>query len=393
MEQKKPSVEYILTHLGEEDAANTHFGAVIPPIFETSLHVFPDIETMFDYRPGEKGHFLYGRSANPTTRLLEEKLAALEGADDAVCFASGMAAISSAILHCVAPGAHVVTIKNVYGPTHSFFSDYLKKYGVETTFVSGTDPDEFERAIRPNTKLFYLENPTSLVMEVLDLKAIIKMAKARGIMTAIDNTWATPVNQRPLDLGIDISLHTMSKYIGGHSDLIGGVLCANAQIVAAVRGSERELFGGILGPFEAWLAIRGLRTMKLRAERSGANALAVAEFLDKHPRVSRVHYPLLRTHPQYALASAQLRGGTGLLSVEIDAPVEDVMKVANALELFRLGVSWGGFESLCCMPMAKMTEEEARDRNGARQLLRLYCGIEEISELIADVERALAVLD
>lgn len=389
MEQKRLTDEYILTHLGEESAADMHFGAVIPPIFETSLHVFPDIETMLD---NPDGRFVYGRGSNPTVKLLEDKLAALEGADGALCFGSGMAAISAAILHSAKPGSHVITVKNVYGPTRALLAEYLEEYGVEVTFVSGTDLDELERAIRPNTKLFYLESPTSLVMEVLNLKAIVKLAKARGIMTALDNTWATPLYQKPLSLGIDISLHTMSKYIGGHSDIIGGVLCARQEIIDSVRTKERDLFGGILGPFEAWLAIRGLRTMKLRAERSGANALAVAKFLDAHPRVKRVNYPMLESNSDYALAKEQMKGGTGLLSVEIDATPDEVIKVANRLELFRKGVSWGGFESLCVMAMYKLTDEEAKDRNGCRQLLRLYCGIEDEGELLFDIERALSIL-
>lgn len=390
MTAEQRDIAYICTHLGEENAAAVHLGAVVPPIFQTSLHVFDDIEDLLGYDVEDsRGRYFYGRVDNPTTVLLEQKLAALEAADGALCFASGMAAISAAILHAVRPGGHVVTVHNVYGPARSFLSGYLKRYGVEVSYVSGMESAEFERAIRPNTCLFYLESPTSAVLELQDLEAVSAIARAHGIMTAIDNTWATPIHQNPLQLGIDIVVHTMSKYIGGHSDIIGGALCARSEIISAVKTGERELIGGILGPFDSWLALRGLRTMPARLAQSGRSGRAVAAYLQSQARVRRVNYPGLEGTAQYELARRQMRGGCGLLSFELDGTVEQSMAFADRLRLFRKGVSWGGFESLVCMPMFKLGDEEARSRNANRNLIRLYCGLEDEQALLEDVEHAL----
>lgn len=390
LKQEEYSIDYICTHLGEENAADINFGAVIPPIFATSLHVFPDMEGLLSFNPQHPdGKYIYGRVENPTVWLLEKKLAALEKAGGALCFASGMAAITSAVLHCVKPGDHIISIANAYGPTRSFFETMLVKYGVKTTYIGGSDPAEFEEHTKDNTVMYYLESPSTAVMELQDLSAITQIARAKGIKTVIDNTWATPVYQQPLVMGVDIVVHTMSKYIGGHSDIIGGVLCADADIIQQVKANERELLGGIIGPFEAWLAVRGLRTLSSRLSRSSQNALAVAGFLDAHPRVRRINYPGIPSHHQYALACRQMSGSSGLLSFELDDTPENSIVLANRLNMFRKGVSWGGFESLVCMPMYKLTDEEARGRNSHRNLIRLYCGLEYQEDLLSDIAQAL----
>lgn len=389
---KKPeySAEYICTHLGEENIADQNFGAVVPPLYATSLHVFKSAEDLlgFDSEAPEK-QYLYGRVDNPTVNLLEKKLAALEGAEGALCFASGMAAISSAVLHCVKPGDHLVSVSNAYGPARRFFDSMLKKIGVEVSYVTGSDPEDFRKALRENTTLFYLESPTSCVMELQDLAAVSAIAKERGVKTVIDNTWATPIYQKPLALGVDIVVHTMSKYIGGHSDIIGGALCAEGATIAAIKREERELLGGIIGPFEAWLAIRGLRSMPARLEKSGKNAQQVAEFLEKHPRVRKVNYPGLPSFSQYELGQRQMSGYSGLLSFEMQGTPEESIAIANRLEIFRRGVSWGGFESLVCLPTYNYSEEEAARQNTSRNLLRIYCGLEDAETLIADLRQAL----
>ena len=390
LEKQEYSTEYICTHLGEENAASINYGAVVPPIYATSLHVFETMHELLDFDAQKpQGQYIYGRVDNPTVCLLERKLAALEKADGALCFSSGMAAITAAILHCVKPGSHAVTVENVYGPARLFFESYLQKFGVEVTFVSGMDTEEFAQAVRPNTTLFYLESPTSAVFELQDLQSVAAIARQHGIKTVVDNTWATPVYQQPLTLGIDITLHTMSKYIGGHSDLIGGVLCAREEIIREIKRSERELIGGILGPFEAWLALRGLRTMPAKLAASGRNAMAVAQLLEASPRVRRVNYPGLASHRQYALAKKQMSGSSGLLSFELNAAADEAVAFADKLQLFRKGVSWGGFESLVCMPMYKYSDEEARRHNSVRGLIRLYCGIENTDDLLADIQAAL----
>lgn len=384
------SANYICTHLGEEDAAQLNYGAVIPPIYATSLHVFDDMEGLLGFDPEQTGgKFIYGRVENPTVALLEQKIAALENADGALCFGSGMAAITSAILHCVKPGDHVVAVENAYGPARKFLDTQMKKFGVETSYIAGTSVEQFAQSMQTNTTLFYLESPTSMVMELQPLAEVAALAKANGIQTVIDNTWATPLYQQPLTLGITMSVHTISKYIGGHSDVIGGVLCGGKEVISQIQANERELYGGILGPFEGWLALRGLRTMPARLAQSARNAQAVAEFLEGHSRVGRVHYPGLASYTQYELAQRQLKGSSGLLSFELEGTAEESIQVANRLQLFRKGVSWGGFESLVCMPMYKYTEEEAHRRHGNRNLIRLYCGLEDQQELLRDVEQAL----
>jgi len=225
-------------------------------------------------------------------------------------------------------------------------------------------------------------------MELQDLSAVSAIAKNRGIKTVIDNTWATPVYQNPISLGVDIVMHTMSKYIGGHSDIIGGVLCSDADTIQNALLPDRSLDGGILSPFEAWLALRGLRTLPIRVDKSGENAMAVASFLEKSPKVRRVFYPGLASFPQTDLVHRQMSGVTGLLSFDPDASPKQCIKFVNSLTLFHIGVSWGGFESLAVMPMFKLSDEQAALHGGSRGLIRLYCGLEDADELIDDIAAA-----
>ena len=393
MSYLKYTPEYVCTHLGEEDIEDKYHGAVIPPIAASSLHVFEDIKSYLDFDIKDpRSRYIYGRSGNPTVALLEKKLAALEGAGGALCYSSGMAAIKMAVLHCVKPGDHIVSIRNAYSPARVLFDNVLSKAGVETTYVSGRDPSDFEAAARSNTSLFYLESPSSLLMELQDLKAVSAIAKDKGIKTVIDNTWATPIYQQPISLGIDIVVHSMSKYIGGHSDIIGGVICSDADTVRKIMSPERELDGGIISPFEAWLAIRGLRTLPVRIKKSGENAMAVAGFLENNQKVRRVFYPGLASCSQADLANRQMSGFTGLFSFEPDASPEQCARLVNSLRLFHIGVSWGGFESLVVMPMFKLSDEQAALHGGSRSLIRLYCGLEDANELIDDVSAAIAML-
>lgn len=383
------TLEYICTHLGEEDAAFKYEGAVNAPLFATSLHVFENMEGLLGHNVyDDQKKYIYGRVDNPTVVLLEKKLAAIEHAQGAVCFASGMAAITSALLYGLKPGDHLICVLNAYGPTRTFIDNNLKNFGIDCTYVQGTDIQDFTQALRPNTGMIYLESPTSAVMQLQDLEAVVKLAKEHNIVTAIDNTWAAGVYQKPLDMGVDMTVHTISKYFGGHSDVIGGVLCAREEIVRKIRDEGRELYGGIIGPFEAWLVLRSLRTLSSRLEKSSANAIEVAAYLEKQPRVRRVNYPGLKSYKQYDLAQKQMSGSSGLLSFELDADVEETIAFADRLKLFHKGVSWGGFESLACMPMYKCSEEEAARRDSSRNLIRLYCGLENAQDLLMDLERA-----
>ena len=391
MDRELYSDATICCHAGEEQPAAEH--AVIPPIFMTSLHTFDTIEEHLNYKP-DSGQFIYARCSNPTTALLEEKINALEKGQGCLCFASGMAAISTAILSCVKKNGHIVAVQNTYGPAHAFMTDYLKeKMNVETTYVRGDDPAQFEKAVRENTDLFYLESPSSVVLSLQDIPAVAQIAKAHGIKTVIDNSWATPLYQKPLTMGIDIVVHTMSKYIGGHSDIVGGAaVFADAEAKEGARAIERELLGGILGPFESWLCIRGLRTLPARLALHQHNAGIIADRLYNHPKVKKLFWPGHPGFEQYELAKKQMSGFTGLMSIIPEGDFEAACRFCNALKIFRLGCSWGGFESLAIMPLGGATDEAAAEMGGARNLVRLYIGQEDAEDLWKDLEQALSVI-
>lgn len=379
--------ESVVTHLGEDPSA--YAGAVVPPIYQNSLFVFEDVQAMeraVDPDRPAGAPYLYTRESNPTTAILEAKLAALEGGEAARAFGSGMAAISAAILSCVAAGKHVVTVEQVYGPARKFLAEYLPRFGVETTFVDGRDPADFERAARPETSLFYLESPSTGVFHLQDVAAVCAIAKPRGISVVIDNSWATPLFQRPLAMGCDLVVHSMTKYLGGHSDLVAGCAVGSRERIARLTRMEGSLLGGILGPFDAWLVLRGLRTLPIRMKEVMARGLAVARFLEGHPKVARVNHPLLPSHPQHDLARRQMTGASGLFSFELkDWHAERVRRFVESLRLFQLGVSWGGHESLVAIPGV----QSVRDLEQPRPI-RLSVGFEPTDALCEDLDQALA---
>lgn len=372
-----PSLEQICLHLGEEP--ERYMGSVVPPIFQNSLFTAPNVEARS--RRGER--YIYTRESNPTTDILNTKLAAMEGAEEARCFASGMAAISAALMSQLRSGDHVVCVQNVYYPVRVLLQDYLNRFGVEVSFVRGTQVEHFEQAIRPNTRVFYLESPTSINLRLQPLEEVCALARSRGIVTIIDNTWATPVFQRPLQMGADIVVHSASKYLSGHSDVIAGVVCTSRQHIEAIH-REMTLIGGILDPFAGWLILRGLRTLPTRLYQHQANALRVAQWLAEHPAVHHVLYPGLPSHPQHDLARRQMRGFSGLFSFTLKrSSREAAVGVVDALRLFHIGVSWGGYESLA-LPLL------IEDYDGAQRWgLRVHIGLEPAHSLIADLEQAL----
>lgn len=380
----------ILTHLADEPAK--YGGAVVPPIFMNSLHVFDSIESHGAIDIDRRDNFVYGRVSNPTTRILEDKVAALEHASRALCFASGMAAISCAVLsHCKA-GNHLICLKNIYGCVKGLIDSILvPNFQMSVSYVSG-DPAEIENSIRPETSLILLESPSSNVFRLCDLRAVSAIAKKHGIKTLIDNSYCTPLYQKPLDLGIDMVMHTATKYFSGHSDCLGGLLASNdAEWMERIYHVERQYIGSIIGPMEAWLIIRGMRTLEVRLERHFKTALAVAEYLEKHPRVRRVFYPALPSFPQYELMQRQQTGCGGLLSFELDGPPEAAEKAADRLRLFQKGVSWGGFESLAIMPFRNLSPEQAfwYGQDAVPGLVRLHAGLEGVDALLGDLEQAL----
>jgi cystathionine beta-lyase len=378
-----PGFETLCAHAGDDPSR--WLGAPVPPIYQNSLFTCPNVEAFLNRAGRHPEAYDYSRVANPTTDVLESKLAALEGTEAARCFASGMAAVSAAIMHCVRAGDHLVAVDTVYGPTRKLLSEYLPRFGISVTYMPGTDPQQFADALQPNTRLIYLESPSSLVFELQDLESVAALARERGIVTAIDNSWASPYFQNPAALGIDLVLHSATKYLGGHSDLVAGVVLGSAERMRELCAWEGQLLGGMLDPFAAWLMLRGVRTLPVRLDRHQQSANAIARFLEAHPKVARVYYPGLPSHPQHALALRQMRGSSGLLSFALKQPgVEAVSEVVDALRYFGIGVSWGGFESLA-IPIT-VPGPHAPEPSWA---IRLHVGLETVDDLLSDLDAAL----
>jgi cystathionine beta-lyase/cystathionine gamma-synthase len=378
----------------DDDEYYKNRGAIVPPIFQNSLFAFEDwagIDQAFDH-PEDAA--IYTRGTNPTVRFVEEKIAAIAQGEKARLFASGMGAISAAILHCVKAGSHIVSAQQIYGPANNFMNDYLvEKCGVSITYVDGS-PESYEAAIRPETSLFYLESPGSVKFPIQDISAITALAKKYSIKTVMDNTWATPLFQPVMTMGIDLEAHSCSKYLGGHSDIVAGVLIGSKTDLDAIQLREQAWLGAKMAPFEAWLLLRSLRTLPVRLRQHQHNALAVAQFLEQHPAVEKVYYPGLPSFPQRELALKQLKGFTGLMSFEL--ATEDIDRVktfVNGLRLFKIGVSWGGHDSLIYAPaisyLKEQTPEQFKAMGIAPGLIRISVGLEHVDDLISDLAQAL----
>ena len=359
------------------------------PIYQTSTFQVTDSDQQL--RATHTDMF-YTRYGNPTHTAVESRIAELEGADAALLFASGMNAITTSILALVKSGDHIVAQRDIYGGVTKFLSTWLPKLGVETTFVDTTDYDQHARAIRPNTRLLYLESPTNPTLRVVDLRKPVAIAKERQIITLIDSTFATPINQRPAEFGIDLVLHSGTKYFGGHTDLICGVAAGRRDLIDEIHHTRTTL-GGTMDPHAAFLLLRGIKTLAVRVERQNESALRIAEFLSQHEKVRSVNYPFLNGHPQRALAIEQMKGGGGVLSFEVDGTGEDAKRLSEALHLFTLAPSLGGVESLVSIPVLTshaMISAEHRQKMGVtEQLIRLSVGIENADDLIADLDQAL----
>jgi cystathionine beta-lyase len=387
---KEPGFETLCAHAGEDPSR--FFGAVVPPIFQNSLFASPDCETFANRGAHYPNVYDYTRVGNPTTDILEAKLAALERAEAARCFGSGDAAVTAAVLHSVKAGDHIVAVDTAYGPTRSIIGSYLKKFNVSVTFIPGTEVQQFADAIKPNTTLIYLESPSSIVFNLQDLPAVAALAKEKGITTVIDNSWASPYFQNPTELGIDLVLHSATKYLGGHSDIVAGVIIGSKERLSQIKEYEGSLLGGILDPFAAWLMLRGLRTLGVRMDRHQSSALKVAQYLEAHPKVAHVYYPGLPSHPQHELAKKQMRGYSGLLSFELkEGTQEAAYRFVDSLRYFCIAVSWGGYESLA-IPMtfpARKQTNAGESNGGLAWGARLHIGLETVDDLLEDLEKAL----
>lgn len=370
--------EEICTHYSEDPSRFA--GAVTPPIFQSSLF------TECEGNEGDReGRYAYTRVSNPTTEIVENKVAALEQGEAAKCFSSGMGAISAAMMHYLKKDSHVVAVASIYGTAHRFLAEYMKRFGVAVTFVKGTDTEEIEGAIRENTDLIYLESPSTYLFLVQDLSKIAEIAKRHHAATVIDNTYCTPIFQKPLTLGIDMVVHSASKYLGGHSDIIGGVVIGRKEDIDQIAQSERELFGAVMSPFDSWLMLRGIRTLPVRMKQHMANAMEMAAYFQELPVVKEVIYPWWETHPQYELAKKQMTGASGLMSVVFDLPGEQIKRIVRELEFFHRGPSWGGFESLISPVGADLEQDNETMKKG---LVRLHIGLEGADLLKEDFERA-----
>ena len=369
-------------HVGQEPDPAT--GAIIAPIYQTSTFVQEAL--------GKHKGYEYARTSNPTRAALERNLAALEGGRFGFAFASGMAAIN-ALMTLFKTGDHVVAGHNLYGGSFRLFESVLKDFGLSFSYANTCRPGEVERALRPNTRLLFIETPTNPIMEITDIAAVASVAHRRQALLAVDNTFMSPYFQRPLELGADLVVHSTTKYLNGHSDGVGGAVILNDPALADRLKFLQNAAGAILGPFDSWLALRGVKTLAVRMERHNRNGLAVAEFLAGHPKVKGVHYPGLPSHPQHALARKQMSGFGGMISFETGS-LGSARTVLNSVRLCSLAESLGGVETLISHP-ATMTHAsvpaEERQRIGITDsLVRISVGIEDVEDIIADLDQALA---
>jgi methionine-gamma-lyase len=376
-------------HAGKE-FNRTH--AVNSPIWMTTTFRADSSEHFVELAKGTRPQEFYTRYGNPTHREAETNIAALEGGEAALLTGSGMGSVFTALMSTLGQGDHVVAQHNVYSGTAVLLADVAPRFGIECTYVDQTRTEAFTEALRPNTKLIYTETPTNPLMRITDLRAVADIARPRGIKTIVDNTFATPFNQRPLELGFDAVVHSATKYLGGHHDLTAGCIVSTREFIEqAWRFSL--VAGATLSPFDAWLLLRGLRTLPLRVERHNRNALALAQFLESHPKVERVHYPGLESHPQHELARRQMDGFTGMLGVELRGGYEKAERFISSLQLAAYAASLGGYETLVVHPAAmwglQLSPEQRKLMGVSDSLVRISVGLEDERDLLKDFARAL----
>jgi cystathionine beta-lyase/cystathionine gamma-synthase len=364
-------------------------GPLATPIFQTSTFEVADNDEQL--RATHTDHF-YTRYGNPTNTVAEQTIAQLEGVEAALTFASGMGAITTTLMALLKSGDHIVAQRDIYGGTNKFLSQWLPKMGIETTFVDTIEYDQHARAIRPNTKLLYLESPTNPTLRIVDFRKVAALAKQHQLLSMIDATFGTPINQHPAEYGIDLVMHSGTKYLAGHTDLICGVVAGRNELIKKIW-ETRTILGNCMDPHASWMLVRGLKTLAVRVARQNDNALRVAEFLSEHAKVRSVHYPFLKSHPQYAVAREQMVGGGGMVSFEVEGSGEDARRVSEAMRLFTLAPSLGGVESLVSIPVltshAMIPADERAKTGVTEQMIRLSVGIENADDLIADLEHAL----
>jgi cystathionine gamma-synthase len=386
--QLGPSTQAV--HAGEPRTKDAN--AIVTPIIQSATYTFANTQEICDHFEGRIERDEYGRYGNPTQRVAECKLAALEGAEDGLLFASGMAAITTTLFAMLSRGAHVVVTDDAYRRTRQFLHQILRRYGVEVSTVPAGDYQRMEEAVRQTTRLIFSESPTNPYNRILDLERVTDIGRRHRIKTIIDATFATPINQRPIEFGIDLVIHSATKYLGGHNDLLSGAVLGSADLVGAIRDLQ-GVTGAVPDPFAAYLLIRGIKTLALRIARQNENAQRLAEFLAAHPKVERVHYPGLPTHPEHAIAVRQMRGFGGVVSFEVRGDLSAASRLVDACRIPRIAPSLGGVESLieqpALMSFYELTTEERLQVGIKDTLVRYSVGVEDAGDLIADLAQAL----
>ncbi|WP_158825679.1 trans-sulfuration enzyme family protein [Mucilaginibacter lacusdianchii] len=382
------NLSFILNELGED--RENYFNAISPPIVQSSNFAFETVDNLRHALADEFEATLYSRGQNPTLNILRKKLAALDGAEDALLFNSGIAAVSVTAIALLKAGDHVIAIENSYGWTERLFKHLLHKFGVTTTFVKGTDYRDFENAAQTNTRLIYLESPSTLTYQLQDIQEVTAFAKKHGIITMIDNSYCTPLFQQPIALGVDLVVQSATKYIGGHSDVMAGVVTGSRQMLKKIFENEFMNLGPALSPHAAWLLLRGLRTLPLRLNRSFESAKIITQWLAAHSAVKEVLWPFSNTFAQTDLAQKQMQGSGGLFSFCLkDSTFEKIENFCNSLQHILLAVSWGGHESLVCPAIASVAAANYEVKNPLHQYIRVYIGLEDPQYLIDDFKQAL----
>ena len=378
----------IINELGEE--RENYFNAISPPIVQTSNFAFRKVDDLAMALNDEMSEYLYSRGLNPTVEILRKKMAALDGAEDCLVFNSGASAIFASILANVKSGDHVVSVRAPYTWAQRMFDVILPRFNVGTTYIDGRKIENWEQATRPNTTLYYLESPNSWDFALQDIQAVASLARSKNIISIIDNSYCTPLYQNPIKLGVDLSLQTATKYIGGHSDVLGGVLSGTRGMIKKIFDSEYLNTGSGIQPFNAWLLIRGLRTLPARLERITRTTKEVISFLRQHPKVEGVIFPFDESFPQFALAKKQMKGACGLFTIILKAKHRDeIVKFCESLEHIMMAVSWGGHESLVIPKCAGVRDDEFDVNNIEHRYVRMYVGLEDSDYLINDLSRAL----
>jgi len=381
-------LSYIINQLGEE--RGNYYNAVAPPIIQTSNFTSGTVEALRESLSDEYESYLYTRGNNPTLEILQKKLAALDGAEDALVFASGVAAVAIPVIANLKAGNHIVSVAKPYSWTNKLFNTLLPRFNVTCTMIDGTLIENFEKAIRPETKIIFLESPNTFTYELQDLKAVAELAKKKNIITIIDNSYCSPLLQKPIGMGIDLCMQTATKYIGGHSDAVGGVVSGSREMIKKIFAADFLNIGACMSPFNAFLFIRGLRTIELRVERSCSSAALLVTHFENHKKVLKMYYPFSKSFPQHELAVEQMKRGGGLFTVALAVQnVEQIEIFCSSLKRFLMAVSWGGHESLVFPVCATMPKESFDAANMDHKLVRFYIGLEDPKVLIDDIEQAL----